>query len=174
MRLIGVDGLAESEISEISDLVRGLVAGGAALGWVTPPAHDEVAQLLADVIAGIGAGDAALAVAFASSGPVGFGYWRRYERPTHRVNADLEKLAVNPTFQGNGLGRTLMAALIAAAATRSIETLTLDVRGDNRGAAALYESLGFRHYGTLDRFVAFGPARFDKLLYALDLRDITL
>ncbi|WP_436520075.1 N-acetyltransferase family protein [Actinoplanes sp. HUAS TT8] len=175
MRLIGVDGLSKTDIQEISDLVRGLVAGGAALGWVSPPSPDEVSTLLTDVIAAVGRGDAALAVAFAPSGPaVGFGYWRRYERPTHRVNADIEKVAINPTFQGKGLGRAIVTALIAAAVTQSIETLTLDVRGDNLPAATLYESLGFRRYGTLERFVAFGPARYDKLLYALDLRGVTV
>ncbi|WP_221327464.1 GNAT family N-acetyltransferase [Actinoplanes sp. L3-i22] len=174
VRLIGPAGLPDADISEISSLVGSLVAGGAALGWVTPPSSSEVAALLGDVIAGIATGDAALAVAFEPAGPVGFGYWQRYARPTHRVNADIEKVAINPKFQGKGLGRTIMSALIEAAVTASIETLTLDVRGDNLRAAALYESLGFRRYGTLDRFVAFGPARYDKLLYALDLRAITV
>ncbi|MFC7532878.1 hypothetical protein [Actinoplanes sp. GCM10030250] len=48
--------------------------------------------------------------------------------------------------------------------------LTLDLRGDNSGAAALYRSAGFHQYGRLERFVAVGGARYDKLLYALDLR----
>jgi ribosomal protein S18 acetylase RimI-like enzyme len=173
VRLIGPDGLTDADIAGISGFVGPLVAGGAALGWVTPPSPGDVALLLEHVIAGIPAGDAALAVAFGPAGPAGFGYWRRYARPTHRVNADIEKVAINPRFQGRGLGRTVVAALITAAVTESIETLTLDVRGDNLRAAALYESLGFRRYGTLERFVAFGRARYDKLLYALDLRGIT-
>ncbi len=111
-------------------------------------------------------------MAFVAGHPAGFGYWRRYERPTHRVNADIEKVAVNPKFQGRGLGRTVVTALIAAAATHAIETVTLDVRGDNLPAAALYESLGFHRYGVLKNFVAFGPARYDKLLYALTLRAL--
>ncbi|GIE87054.1 GNAT family N-acetyltransferase [Actinoplanes regularis] len=174
VRLIGTGGLTRSETETVAELLHGLVAGGAALGWVSPPAPDEVAVLLADVTAGIGPGDAALAVAYVEEAPVGFGYWRRYERPTHRVNADLEKIAVAPEHQGAGLGRTLTTVLIAAAVQHSIEVLTLDLRGDNARAVALYESLGFRRYGTLENFVARGPARYDKLFYALDLRGVTV
>jgi ribosomal protein S18 acetylase RimI-like enzyme len=101
---------------------------------------------------------------------VGLGYWRRYRRPTHRVNADLEKIAVDPSAQGRGVGRGLMTALIDAARAARIEVLTLDLRADNAPAIALYESLGFRRYGQLARFVAVGERRYDKLFYALDLR----
>ena len=105
---------------------------------------------------------------------LGLGYWRRYDRPTHRPHADVEKVAVDPDHQGRGLGRRLMTELVAAARDAHIEVLTLDQRGDNTRAAALYESLGFRLYGRLERFVAVGDQRWDKLFYALDLRDEAL
>jgi len=63
-----------------------------------------------------------------------------------------------------------MTELVAAARAARVEVLTLDLRGDNVAAAALYESLGFRRYGRLERFVAVGDDRWDKLFYALDLR----
>ena len=63
-----------------------------------------------------------------------------------------------------------MTALIAAARAADIEVLTLDLRADNAPAIALYESLGFRRYGRIERFVAVGERRYDKLCYALDLR----
>ena len=62
-----------------------------------------------------------------------------------------------------------MTQLIAAARAAGIEVLTLDLRGDNLRAAALYEALGFRQYGRLERFVAVGDRRWNKLLYVLDL-----
>ena len=101
---------------------------------------------------------------------IGLAYWRRYERPTHRPHADVEKVAVALDAQGRGAGRRLMAELIAAARAAQVEVLTLDLRGDNERAAALYESLGFERYGRLPRFVAVGDRRWDKLFYALDLR----
>ncbi|GAA4602542.1 ribosomal protein S18 acetylase RimI-like enzyme [Actinoplanes octamycinicus] len=162
VRLVGPGGLSAVDALVLAELVRELVAGGAALGWVEPPPVPEVVALFAEELT--------LAVAYVGLTPVGFGYWRRYARPTHRVNADIEKVAVSPKHQGRGVGRAMVSALIEAAREQGIEVLTLDVRGDNVRAAALYESLSFRRYGVLERFVAFGDDRYDKLLYALDLR----
>ncbi len=152
-------------------MLRRLVAGGAALGWVDPPEPGEVAALLRDVAAAGEHGDACLAAAWAGDGLAGLGYWRRYARPTHRPHADIEKVAVDPACQGRGIGRLLMTELISAAAGAGIEVLTLDFRGDNERAARLYRSLGFTEYGRLPRFVAVGPARYDKVCYARNLRQ---
>ena len=167
MEVRRAEGLTEREVAGAAALLRRLVAGGAALGWVDPPAAAEVAELLADVAADP---EATLVTAAEDGRLRGLGYWRRYQRPTHRPHADIEKVAVDPGFQGRGLGRRIMTELIAAARDARVEVLTLDLRGDNERAARLYESLGFRPYGRLERFVAVGDRRWDKLFYALDLR----
>ncbi|MFD6415883.1 GNAT family N-acetyltransferase [Streptomyces sp. NPDC060194] len=151
-------------------ILADLVAGGAALGWVEPPGRDEVAALLAEVAAGVRAGDAALRAAYADGRLVGLGYWSRYARPTHRPHADLEKVAVGAAAQGRGIGRALVTALVADARAAGIEVLTLDARGDNEGALSLYRSLGFREYGRLPDFVAVGERRYDKVFCMIDLR----
>jgi CspA family cold shock protein len=51
IRRIGPDELTNQEITDAADLLRRLVAGGAALGWVDPPAPDEVRRLLIAVAA---------------------------------------------------------------------------------------------------------------------------
>ncbi|MFF8375444.1 GNAT family N-acetyltransferase [Streptomyces sp. NPDC015661] len=150
----------------LADLVR----GGAALGWVEPPSPDEVAELLDHVLAAVRAGDAALRVAYLDRRLVGLGYWLRYARPTHRPHADLEKIAVDTSAQGLGVGRALTAALIADAREAGIEVLTLDARGDNASALHLYRTLGFTEYGRLPDFVAVGEHRYDKVFCMLDLR----
>ena len=168
VRVAGPGEPADEEIAAAAALLRDLVAGGAALGWVEPPPAGEVRALLTEVAADP---DAVLVLASDDDGLAGLGYWRRYQRPTHRPHADVEKVAVAPSRQGRGVGRRLMTALIAEARAARVEVLTLDLRGDNERAAALYESLGFHRYGRLERFVAVGDRRWDKLLYALDLRD---
>ena len=89
----------ELHATEAADLLRGLVAGGGALGWVDPPPVEEVRALLVQVHADAAGGDAALVVALESLSDgerlIGLGYWRRYARPTHRVHADVEKVALD-------------------------------------------------------------------------------
>ncbi len=160
----------DAVVAAAAGLFGRAVAGGAALGWVDPPSADEVAALLREIAAQVAARNAALVLAHSGADLVGIGYWRRYQRPTHRVNADLSKIAVDASARGRGVGRALMTALIGAARDAEIEVLTLDLRADNAPAIGLYESLGFRRYGCIERFVAVGERRYDKLLYALDLR----
>jgi 8-oxo-dGTP diphosphatase len=51
-----------------------------------------------------------------------------------------------------------------------VEVLTLDVRGDNAGAIALYEQEGFVRHGALPGFVAVGERRWDMVLMARPLQ----
>jgi ribosomal protein S18 acetylase RimI-like enzyme len=155
----------------VHELLAGLVADGAALGWVDPPTLHEVSALLGDVASAARSGDAAIRGVYLDDRLAGFGYWRRYARPTHQPHADLEKLAVAPAAQRRGIGRRLTEALIADARAARIEVLTLDLRGDNDAAWSLYRSLGFEEYGRLRRFVAAGERRYDKVFLALDLRS---
>ncbi|MFE5910136.1 GNAT family N-acetyltransferase [Streptomyces wedmorensis] len=163
-------GLRARFAEEAHRILADLVSGGAALGWVEPPAADEVERLLDDVVAAARAGDGALRAAYTDGRLVGLGYWLRYARPTHRPHADLEKLAVDAAAHGRGIGRALTAALIADAERAGIEVLTLDARGDNADALRLYRSLGFREYGRLPDFVAVGERRYDKVFCMLDFR----
>ena len=151
-------------------LLRDLVAGGAALGWVDPPSHEEISGLLIAVATAAARGDACLMAAWDGDELAGLGYWRRFARPTYRPHADLERVAVARARQGCGLGRALTTALVTAAVEARVEVLTLDLRGDNRAAYALYRSLGFVEYGRLADFVAVGERRYAKVLMALDLR----
>lgn len=64
-------------------------------------------------------------------------------------SASVYSIAVDPGMGGRGLGKALMLAVERAAAARGRETLTLEVRADNAGAAALYEKLGYERFGVI-------------------------
>jgi ribosomal protein S18 acetylase RimI-like enzyme len=165
------EGSGALDVEAAAGLLGDLVEAGAALGWVERPTRTEVAELVTDVTSAAATGDASLVwVTDEDSRLVGLGYWRRYGRPTHRPHADLERVAVAVDHHGRGIGRVLMLELIRSARAASIEQLTLDARGDNAAAFALYESLGFVEYGRLHDFVAFGQRRYDKVFMVLDLR----
>ena len=61
-------------------------------------------------------------------------------RLTHRVELGISVLK---PYQGKGIGRAMMEALITDAKRIGKTTIELEVRADNLGAIHLYESLGF-------------------------------
>ncbi|HEY4455186.1 MAG TPA: N-acetyltransferase [Pseudonocardiaceae bacterium] len=172
MVILDADGLTSEPgfAADAHRILAELVRGGAALGWVEPPSAAEICELLSHVVEAVQAGDGALRAAYVEGRLAGLGYWLRYARPTHRPHADLEKLAVDASAHGHGVGRALTSALIADARAAGIEVLTLDARGDNNTALGLYRSLGFTEYGRLPHFVAVDDRRYDKVFYMLDLR----
>lgn len=63
--------------------------------------------------------------------------------PQGTGQADIQTLAVVAPARRRGLGRALATALLDEAARRGAREVFLEVRADNPGARALYESLGF-------------------------------
>lgn len=169
-RVVDTAELTDPLLREATAVIDRLVIDGAALGWVDPPSLSQVRATLLDV-ATADPHDGCLVIATVDEHFAGFGYWRRYVRPTHRPHADLEKIAVSPDHPRRGIGRALLEELIHAARSERVEVLTLDFRGDNHRAEALYRSAGFTEYGRLKDFVApDDDHRFDMVLHALDLR----
>jgi L-amino acid N-acyltransferase YncA len=62
-----------------------------------------------------------------------------------------------------------MEAIIADARAVGVESLVLDVRGNNHGAEAMHRSLGFLEAGVLADDIAVGDDRFDLVTYQLPL-----
>jgi ribosomal-protein-alanine acetyltransferase len=61
--------------------------------------------------------------------------------------ARLYSLAVDPDYQGHGLGRHLLDAAENAALEHECIAMRLEIRRDNTGAIALYKSCGYRKFG---------------------------
>jgi ribosomal-protein-alanine N-acetyltransferase len=66
--------------------------------------------------------------------------------------ADVQTIAVAPQAQGQGLGRILLDALIAAAGSRSATSLLLEVRANNEPAIGLYTRRGFERIAIRRRY----------------------
>lgn len=61
--------------------------------------------------------------------------------------ADMMNLAVAPAYRRNGIGKALVAELVAQLQSMDIHSLTLEVRQSNLPAVMLYESMGFSQVG---------------------------
>ena len=83
--------------------------------------------------------------------------------------AKIVGMMVVPDLRGSGVGRALLEACIARARERGLALLTLSVTRDNAVAVGLYNALGFKRYGRLERAIRVGARFHDKDLMVLDL-----
>ncbi len=155
------------------DAVHRLVAAvtrlGGAVGWEHEPSRGQVARWLDGVLTHVAAGRSRLVLAQLDGVVEAMGYWARYEAEVLRHNAEVRKVMTHPDARGQGLGHVVVAALVDDARAHGVETLVLDVRGNNRAAMSVYEAAGFEVWGRLPDFVAVGEERFDRVSYRLDL-----
>lgn len=153
----------------VRELVQAVSALGGAVGWVTPPSDAEADAWLEEVLADVRAGRVRLAVLTEGVEVLALGLWWRYPVRVLAANAELRKVMTAPHARGRGLGRTVVRALVEDARRAGVETLTLDVRGNNTAAMTLYEAEGFEVWGRLPDFIAVGDERFDRVCYRLHL-----
>ncbi|WP_419236322.1 ribosomal protein S18-alanine N-acetyltransferase [Serratia fonticola] len=83
--------------------------------------------------------------------------------------ATLFNIAIHPSWQRRGFGRTLLTAVIEQLAARGVVTLWLEVRASNRGAIALYEDLGFNEVTVRRNYYPAASGREDAIVMALPL-----
>lgn len=81
--------------------------------------------------------------------------------------AHLNLLAVEPDYQRNGIGRSLLRWLEETAVVAGTFLISLEVRADNDDALGFYSDLGYQETGLIPRYY---DDRYDAALLARDLR----
>lgn len=90
---------------------------------------------------------------------------RESHEPTMHADARILSIAVDPDFQGEGIGTGLMNAAMGYLQSRGVPAIRLEVRPDNGPAKHVYEKYGFKTIGeTRD-------TQGDWLVMVKDLRD---
>lgn len=79
--------------------------------------------------------------------------------------ADIQTVAVLPAYRRQGLGRSLLDALIDEARRRRVADLLLEVRADNEAALDLYHKYGFEQIARRRGY--YGNGRHDGLVLRL-------
>ncbi|MBT2485061.1 MULTISPECIES: ribosomal protein S18-alanine N-acetyltransferase [unclassified Microbacterium] len=87
-------------------------------------------------------------------------------------DADIQTIALVAEQRGRGRGRTLLRALLDAAAERGAREVFLEVRADNPTAEGLYAAEGFEEIGRRPRY--YQPDDVDAIVMRLDIRRRTL
>lgn len=85
--------------------------------------------------------------------------------------ASLLNIAVDPGWQGQGLGRRLLMEVMDICRAEGVKRMLLEVRASNLRAQQLYESLGFSQDGRRRGYYPGKEEREDALLFSLQLQD---
>jgi ribosomal protein S18 acetylase RimI-like enzyme len=156
----------EDERASLHRLVAAVAGAGGAVGWLSVPSRAEVDAWFDGLPAG-----ARLVVAVEGGEVLAAGYWARLPAAVLQHDAEIRKVMVHPDARGRGLGRSVTRALVEDCRAAGVEAVSLDCRGNNHGALAMYASLGFVVSGRRPDWIAVGDERFDQVLLHLDLRD---
>lgn len=148
---------------EIHRVLHDVAECGDAIGYLSPPARSETDPWLEQMIAAARSGNAALAAVLVEGTIQAIGLWRRSPHPLFSRSAAIEKVMAHPSARGLGLGRLVVNALTDHARSAGLETLELNVRGNNHGAIQLYEELGFHEWGRRANVVEVGNERYDMV-----------
>ena len=124
-----------------------------------PWSADEITK---DVTAG---GNVYVAVAECGEEKAGYGEIRMVAG-----EAQIYNIAIAPEFRRAGIGEALLRHMIDKAEADGCTFVTLEVRGGNEAAMALYHKLGFREVGRRKGYYAKGGE--DAVLMDLDLRKV--
>lgn len=132
--------------SQILEILNDAIENSTALYDYHPRPPESMVTWFANKIAGnfpvIGLVDSEnRLMAFAS-----FGTFRAF--PAYKYTVE-HSIYVHKYFRGQGLGKVLLAEIIAAAKQRELHSLIGGIDAKNKASIALHENAGFIHCGTL-------------------------
>ena len=157
-----------NDLDDLCDAAEEGIKAGGGFGWLKPPPRQVMEsywrgvllipdrQLFVGRLDGVIAGTAQLVRSAKNN-----------EARAH--SAELATHFVAPWARGHGLARAVVEAVEAAARTAQIVILNLDVRESQGAAIQLYQSLGYRHWGTHPHYARIGDRWVAGLCFWKDL-----
>jgi ribosomal protein S18 acetylase RimI-like enzyme len=143
-QLVSVGG---ADLHDLCDAADAAIIDGGGFGWLSPPPRQVMETYWKGVLL---VPERQLFVARLDGTICGSGQlWlpsRNNEAGAR--SAQLTTFFLAPWSRGHGLARRLVETIEAAARDREIRVLNLDVRETQEAAIGLYESLGYRRWGT--------------------------
>jgi [ribosomal protein S18]-alanine N-acetyltransferase len=90
--------------------------------------------------------------------------------PRGAQHAEIQTIAVAESVRRQGLGRTLIDALLSEASSRGASDVFLEVRSDNPDAQRLYRAIGFVQIGLRKGY--YQPDGIDAIVMRLSLAEV--
>lgn len=148
--LIGVeivDSLSPADLNDLCDAMDAAIESGGGFGWVVPPARDVMERYWRGVLV---VPERTLLLARLDG--VVCGAVQLVEPSRHNeaqaFSATLLAAFVAPWARGRGIGRRMIDTAEKLAFEMGYRVLQLDVRETQESAIHLYESMGYRRWGT--------------------------
>lgn len=135
-----------ADLPEITAIYAHHVLHGTASYEVDPPSEAEMAARLARIV---GAEWPWLVARGADGAMIGYAYAAQFrDRAAYRYTCE-NSIYVRHDRRGEGAGKALMTALIAAAQGLGFRQMIAVIGGTEPASVALHRALGFGHIGTL-------------------------
>lgn len=151
MPVAKVKELSRRELRDLADATEAAIRDGSGFGWVEPPPRDVLQRYWRGVLA---VPTRTLFVARLEN--VICGSIQLVEPPPYKemwsFAASVDTHFVAPWARGHGLARELVEAAEKEARARGFKVLNLSVTATQTAAIQLYESLGYRRWGTLPKY----------------------
>lgn len=137
----------DADLASITRIYAHHVLHGTGTFETTPPTEAEMAQRRADVL---GKGLPWLVVEDGAGQVLGFAYGNWFKpRPAYRFSVE-DSIYLAPEAAGRGLGRLLLAELLAVLERSGIRKVMAVIGdSDNAGSVGVHRALGFSHVGTV-------------------------
>ena len=138
----------EAAVPILSELLRESVGADASLGFLPPLSTRQAREYWLSLKAPLAAGSRVLLAASLDGRIVGSGQLSLASQSNARHRATLEKLFVQASARGRGIGKLLVGALEDAARRHGCTLLLLGARR-NDPAEDFYRRLGYQEYGII-------------------------
>ena len=142
-----IEEISEIDLADLCDATEAAIIDGGGFGWLVPPSRRVLERYWKGVLL---VPQRSLFVARLNGAIVGSA---QLVRPPRNNEAQVFAAAITTNFiapfaRGHGLARDITIAVERAAREDGFSHLTLDVRETQTAAIRLYQSLGYKHWGT--------------------------
>ncbi len=162
--------LSDDDMQALCEATDAAILDGGGFGWVTSPGRRTLEQYFRGILL---VPERALFVGRLDGTIVGATQLLRPPRnnEAQAMSATLMHSFIAPYARGHGLARMMTEAVEDCARALGYQVLNLDVRETQEAAIRLYDSLGYRHWGTHPHYARVGGETVAGFFFTKRLQD---